>query len=1186
MVAAAPSGADNHPAAGGCGRRARGMSIEIPGYTIEGELGAGAMASVYLATQRSLERQVALKVMAASLAADADYCARFLREGKMLAKLSHPNTMAIFDIGNVGPLYYMAMEYIPGGTLKERIGSGLPPAEAMRILRQIGSALGYAHARGFVHRDVKPANILFRADGSAVLSDFGIAKNLGEGTALTQAGFTVGTPNYMSPEQAQGRPLDGRSDLYSLGVVLYEMLTGERPYKSDDSFATALMHVTAPIPQLVGDLARFQDLINRLLAKSPDDRFPDAAALLAYEVPESVAPPPGDSDATAVTGAPAPAATAPTGTAAPAAATGAVPGAATAAAPVEAATVALPASGAPATAVAPAADAATAVAATVIAPAASPLPSSTADVLDMVAGAATSPPPPPPAGERGRRRTALGDGGGQAPSRAPLVLGGGLLALALAGGAWFALRPAPEPEPGKPPVATSTPPAGGKPVSPPLATTPPANPPPATSTTSTSTAPTPTSTAPATPPAVTATPPETPPPTPPAVAVVTPPVVETPPAVQPTAPPAVSATAPAVEPAATGGAERPLLLPGKKTLFQRVVVGPDARLYRTPGRDAATPLPAFSVYYVYERRRDGAQEWLRVGAASDGRSEGWIDAGKAYDWKQTLVLKFMDRSGRDPVMFVDDRAPLEQVVGDADPASIVRAWFAKVRAAQGRAVPGVPVVAVEPVDTAVAADRFYLLPIFDQAEAYTSDGQPVTLLKVASVDPGSAAPATTVAANAPVAVGGDGRAFKTGIVFVMDTTLSMDPYIDRARAIIRSTYERLKRERLLDKVAVGLIGYRNSTARTPGLEYVTRTFADFQDGLDPARLLAKADAMTATRVSSHSFNEDAFAGVMAAVEGFDWSGYGGRVVLLVTDAGALRKNDPAGQTAMNEAEVRAAADGKHVRLFVLHLKTPAGARAHNHESAAAQYRTLAADPNPRIGDLYVPVEGGDVQAYGEAVDSIVSSFVDVVRDVAGNRPLPPAPDLNQLQGSLAAKTAALGYAMRMDFLGHSKGVRPPSVVTAWVADRDLAHPDVPAFQVCALLTKLQLNDLQQSLKLIVDAARRTQKSPKDFFQEIASASATMSRDPSRLGRQEVRNLAATGLLGEFLEGLPYRSKVLGMTQELWLSWSVAEQEDFIDELESKIRLYETFHNDTSNWVRFGNAGDADALYRVPLSTLP
>ena len=140
------------------------MNIVIPGYDIEGEIGEGAMASVYLATQRSLERKVALKVMAAALAADPSFCERFLREGKTLARLSHPHTVTIHDIGNVGELYYMAMEYLPNGTLKERIAAGLTPEQGLTLIRQIASALGYAHARGLVHRDVKPANILFRAD--------------------------------------------------------------------------------------------------------------------------------------------------------------------------------------------------------------------------------------------------------------------------------------------------------------------------------------------------------------------------------------------------------------------------------------------------------------------------------------------------------------------------------------------------------------------------------------------------------------------------------------------------------------------------------------------------------------------------------------------------------------------------------------------------------------------------------------------------------------------------------------------------------------------------------------------------------------------------------------------------------------------------------------------------------------
>ncbi|PZE09442.1 serine/threonine protein kinase, partial [Pseudomonas sp. 57B-090624] len=257
------------------------MDIEIPGYEIERELGDGAMAVVYLATQRSLERKVALKVMAAALAADASFCERFLREGKTLARLSHPHTVTIHDIGNVGSLYYMAMEYLPNGTLKERISAGLSPEQGLVWLRQIASALGYAHAQGLVHRDVKPANILFRADGGAVLSDFGIAKALDDRTQFTQAGFAVGTPSYMSPEQARGLEIDGRADLYALGVVLYEILTGKLPYVGSDSLSTALAHLTEPLPELPIAQGRYQEILTRLLAKDPKDRYPDAAALIA-----------------------------------------------------------------------------------------------------------------------------------------------------------------------------------------------------------------------------------------------------------------------------------------------------------------------------------------------------------------------------------------------------------------------------------------------------------------------------------------------------------------------------------------------------------------------------------------------------------------------------------------------------------------------------------------------------------------------------------------------------------------------------------------------------------------------------------------------------------------------------------------------------------------------------------------
>lgn len=257
--------------------------MEIPGYKIESTLGQGGMATVYLAVQESLERRVALKVMSSSLTADASFCERFLKEGKIIAQLSsYSEIVTIFDIGCAGSNYYMAMEYISGVNLKQRISHHTDLDRPLTIIKQIAGALGYAHARGFIHRDVKPANILFQEDGTAILTDFGIAKSLSSQTQLTQAGFTVGTPEYMSPEQAVGQNMDARSDLYSLGIVLYETLTGQKPYSGADGFATALMHINSPVPKLPEAFMFYQPLLDRLLAKDPNDRFESAQQLIEF----------------------------------------------------------------------------------------------------------------------------------------------------------------------------------------------------------------------------------------------------------------------------------------------------------------------------------------------------------------------------------------------------------------------------------------------------------------------------------------------------------------------------------------------------------------------------------------------------------------------------------------------------------------------------------------------------------------------------------------------------------------------------------------------------------------------------------------------------------------------------------------------------------------------------------------
>ncbi|NJM10659.1 MAG: protein kinase [Synechococcaceae cyanobacterium SM1_2_3] len=263
--------------------------MHIPGYQIERELGQGGMAIVYLALQESLHRHVALKIIKPVLTTDEEFAQRFLREGRIIAQLSDPHIVTVYDIASYEGIYYLSMEYLPGGTLQQRIRNGLPLKQALTVARSIAEALHYAHHRGIIHRDIKPQNILFRENGSPVLTDFGIAKTLGSTTRMTRTGLSIGTPRYMSPEQIRGQDVDARADLYSFGVLFYEMLTGDVPYNANDSFALAMMHVTSPIPELPPELRRFQPLLNKLLDKDPNQRFQSGQEIVAaLDHPESV----------------------------------------------------------------------------------------------------------------------------------------------------------------------------------------------------------------------------------------------------------------------------------------------------------------------------------------------------------------------------------------------------------------------------------------------------------------------------------------------------------------------------------------------------------------------------------------------------------------------------------------------------------------------------------------------------------------------------------------------------------------------------------------------------------------------------------------------------------------------------------------------------------------------------------
>ena len=257
--------------------------ITIDGYRMIRKLGEGGMSQVFLAEELETHAQHVLKLL--PIAADddedgADMMQRFIQEFALVSQIDHPNVARIYHQGFTESYAYIAMEYFPGGDLRELIARHLSPQVAVAILLQVAGALTAVHAQGIVHRDMKPDNVMIRADGSLGLADFGIAKNTNSDIARTKHGEVFGTPYYLAPEQALGMPVDQRTDIYSLGVVFFEMLTGRRPFQADNAQALMYQHVNAPIPRLPGELSIYQPVVDQMMAKKQADRFANANDLI------------------------------------------------------------------------------------------------------------------------------------------------------------------------------------------------------------------------------------------------------------------------------------------------------------------------------------------------------------------------------------------------------------------------------------------------------------------------------------------------------------------------------------------------------------------------------------------------------------------------------------------------------------------------------------------------------------------------------------------------------------------------------------------------------------------------------------------------------------------------------------------------------------------------------------------
>jgi serine/threonine-protein kinase PpkA len=621
-------------------------------------------------------------------------------------------------------------------------------------------------------------------------------------------------------------------------------------------------------------------------------------------------------------------------------------------------------------------------------------------------------------------------------------------------------------------------------------------------------------------------------------------------------------------------ARQPLLMEGRATLFQRVILRPGARLAERPDANAPfQPTPGFGVFYVYARQGSGADGWLEIGAAQDGRTQGWVRAERTMDWKQTMVLAFNNPAGRDRAMFFRDaetpRALWLNTRGGAAEATRLRE--------AARANTEGPVIALEPENFIDITRQFYLLPILSAQRVENESAHEARLLEVVSA-PAQQAPPPPADPDAL-------RNYRGAVVFVVDTTISMGPYIDRTREALKRVVDRIRDTAVRDNFRFGMVAFRDHLGGNPRLEYVTRmvSLPDLAEASDA--ILPRLSQLAEARESNEGFEEDSLAGIKLALDEVPWQQYGGRFVILITDAGARDAKDPRSQTQMGPEEVRqlAQSEAKQVAIYAIHLKTPEG--RNNHARAERQYRELTRFG--AAGELYYPINEGNLGQFGQTVDALTDALLAQVAAAVGR----PIAGIRAPQGAaerrIAEQAEIVGTAMRLSYLGRATQQAAPDVVRSFVLDQELnpaePRPEKRPLDVRVLLTRNQLSDLATTLRSIIQAQAAARLSPETFFERVRGAAAAAARDPRRMA--EFQRLG--GAFGEFLQDLPYQSQIMEFTQDEWNSMGAGRRTEIVNALEAKLRLYEEFNRQPSLWVSFdGGRNPGEAMYPVPIDALP
>ena len=653
-------------------------------------------------------------------------------------------------------------------------------------------------------------------------------------------------------------------------------------------------------------------------------------------------------------------------------------------------------------------------------------------------------------------------------------------------------------------------------------------------------------------------------------------------------------------------ASAPISLDG---LPRRVLTLPDAPLLR-PGQDMGETgeiLPTFTVLYVFDEREMDGEPWLAVGEGANGAT-GWTPARAAEDWKSMLIMRFANTGDRSRALFFAEREALHDIAYDAefDPARIDAAY---ARAELGQSTEGI--VSIEP-SVAVDTDaQPYFMPITDFERFYFEEsGIDALMLELASINSTS----RQNRADDQVAAGQAGSAvityetidtatledFRVGVGFVIDTTRSMGPYIERAQNFVLAIEDRLDAADLADRFDFALVGYRDNTSVVEGVEYLTRVYRDFGRSDSADALRRDVMAMKPAQVSTRNWREDAFAGLQDAILQLDWGQVDTRIVFLITDASPRSVGDELARDArLGPESILAMAEQNNIALMVLHMQTEDARRISlstenydDHQLGQSLYRRLQ---GTGIGTLatYFQVRGDSAVVFERTLDRVASEVARALGLLAGGQAIarpelddpftaalmanPSGVTIDETQGDRQVARAVVSELFRyqQEFLGERARVEAPDFHRAWTLDRDLRDPEVRMLEVYSFMTREHLGDLYAELSVIVEALDAQESGVGDFFEDVRIQSGQATIEPS-IGE----------LLPEYLRGLPYRSFFMNLDRQSWDALPFQQKEEILDSVRDKLNSYRLIFQTEAGWLRLSDRPGSEEVYPLPLAFLP